>query len=316
MKNKILSLLLLVSLTMSIPGLSFALDNEKVLTDFLWNRVVSLKPPHRPKVALVLGGGGARGLAHIGVLKVLEEEKIPVDIVVGTSVGALIGALYASGMEVSKFEKMSESIGWSDLINASGPAFVNLLVSNQLLSSERMEKYLKKNIGDVRFDELKIQFACVATDLITGERIIFKEGEVVPSARASATMPGVFAPVEYRHRYLVDGGLTDNLPVDVAKLLGADLVIAVVVSGNFNKNKMLNVFMVLNQSINIQGKLLDVQSLENSDFVIRPDVGDVSTIDLGRSNECVDAGILGARKSMAALKLLLIQRTSDYYLFK
>ncbi|MCB4792679.1 MAG: patatin-like phospholipase family protein [Elusimicrobia bacterium] len=316
MKNKTLSAVILIFLLISLPGYSFALDNEKILTDLLWSRVIALRPPHRPKVALVLGGGGARGFAHIGVLKVLEEEKVPIDIVTGTSVGALIGALYASGLDVNQFEKMSENVGWNDLVNASGPALVNLLLTNQLLSSERMEKYLKKNIRDLRFDELKIKFACVATDIITGERIIFKEGEIVPCVRASATMPGVFEPVEYRHRYLVDGGLVDNIPVDVAKLLGADFIIAVAVSGNFSKNRISNVFMVLTQSINIQGKLLDKDNLGMSDIVIQPDVGDVSAIDLGCSNECIDAGITATRKSVAVLKQMLIKKTSAYYLFR
>jgi NTE family protein len=316
MKNSILKSLILLSLLINLQQTAFSLDNEKLLTDFFWNRVTSIKPPHRPKVAVVLGGGGARGLAHIGVLKVLQEENIPIDIIVGTSVGAIIGALYSSGVEISKIEKMSENVGWNDLVDASGPALVNMLITNRLLSSEKMEGYLKKNIGNLRFDELKIQFACVATDLVTGERIIFKEGAVVPSARASATMPGVFEPVEYRHRYLVDGGILDNIPTDVAKLLGADFIIAVAVSGDFSKRKISNVFMVLNQSINIQGKILDQENLKNSDIVIQPNVGDISTIDLGHSDECVNAGIIAARKSVGVLKHMLIQRTSDYYLFQ
>ncbi|MBN1621524.1 MAG: patatin-like phospholipase family protein [Endomicrobiales bacterium] len=316
MKNNLVRYVILFSIAISVCSTLYPLDEESFLTNYLWDSFVNLKPPKRPKIALVLGGGGARGLAHIGVLKVLEEEKVPIDIVTGTSVGALIGALYCSGVNIEKIENMAENIGWDDLVNVSGPTLAKLLIANRLLSSERMEKYLRDNIGNLRFDELDTKFACVATDLVTGERIIFREGEVVPAARASATVPGVFEPVEYRHRYLVDGGLFDNVPCDVAELLGADFIIAVSVSGDFSKNKISNVFMVLSQAISIQGRLLDQESLKMADIAIQPYVGDISSIDLGHSRECVDAGILAARKSIVKLKHMLINKTSDQYLFE
>jgi NTE family protein len=255
-------------------------------------------------------------LAHIGVLKVLNEEKLPVDIIVGSSVGALIGSLYAAGVPMAKIEQIGENVGWNDLTDISDPNLIRLVLTRRLLSTEKIETYLEKNIGKAEFSELKIPFACIATDLNTGERIIMREGSVALAARASSTVPGLFDPVEFRHRYLIDGGLSDNIPTDVAKLMNADFIIAVVVSADFSKNDVSNVFMVLTQSIYIQGKLLDQEKTALADFVIAPKVDDVSAVDLGRSKDCIEAGITAARQAMPQLKQRLIELTSDYYLFK
>ncbi|MFH1368372.1 MAG: patatin-like phospholipase family protein [Elusimicrobiota bacterium] len=307
---------LLIILSMSIYTPARCLDQETFLTNYLWQRFIELAPPHRPRIALVLGGGGARGLAHIGVLKVLDEEKLPVDMIIGNSVGALVGSLYAAGVPMDKIEQIGENIGWNDLTNISDPSIIRLLITKRLLSTEKMEKYLQKNIGSVRFEDLKIPFACVATDLKTGERIILRDGDVALAARASSTVPGLFDPVPYRQRFLVDGGLSDNIPTDVARLLGADFIIAVVASADFSKYDVSNVFMVLTQSIYIQGRLLDNERLKLSDFTIIPKVKDVTAVDLSRSKDCIEAGVLAARQKILELKQALIQRTSDEYLFK
>jgi len=291
-------------------------DEDKLITGYLWKKFVRLSPPRRPKIALVLGGGGARGLAHIGVLKVLREENVPIDMVVGTSVGALIGAVYCAGEPMDKIEKMGETINWNDLTNLSDSSLVRLLISDHLLSTEKIEKYLSEKIGNKNFEDLKIPFACVATDLVTGEKIIFREGQVARAARASSTIPGIFDPVQFRHRYLVDGGLFDNIPTDVAKLMGADIIIAVSVSADFSKNDISNVFMILTQSIYIQGRQLEEERAKLADVVIRPRVGDVSAVDLGRSRECIDAGVSAARQSVGQIKLRLIESVTDYYLFQ
>ncbi len=297
------------------PTLS-AFDEEQFLVDYYWKKVIALKPPQRPRIALVLGGGGARGLAHIGVIKVFEEENIPVDIVVGTSVGAIIGSLYSAGVSIDKIENMSQSIGWDKLVNVSGPALVKMLIANQLLSTDRMEKYLSDNIGNARFENLNKTFACVAADIITGERVVLREGDVSLCVRASATMPGVFEPVEYRQRFLVDGGIVDNVPCDVAKLLGADFVIGVSVEGDFSRNKINNVFMIMAQSLYIQGKYLDESSLKDADVMIKPDVGDVSTVDLGRFDDCIKAGISSTHQQVMKIKKMIIEKIAREYLFK
>ena len=304
-----------IFLTSTLP-LNSEYNDEQFMTDFFWRNIVKLSPPERPRIAVVLSGGGARGLAHIGVLKVFEEEGVPVDIVVGTSVGALVGALYAAGIPIDKIEKLGENVGWNDMADLSWASFLQLFLRERMLPTEKMEKYITGNIGRRRFDELNIPFACVATDLVTGERVIFRDGEVALAARASATVPGIFDPVEYRHRFLVDGGLFDNIPTDVAELLGADIIIAVAVSSDFSKNSISTVYRVLTQAIYIQGKVLDAEHLKIADYVIRPRVGDVSALDLGRSKECIDAGIRAARASLPELKSMLIERTSVQWLFK
>ncbi|OGS19834.1 MAG: hypothetical protein A3J83_08105 [Elusimicrobia bacterium RIFOXYA2_FULL_40_6] len=253
-------------------------------------------------------------MAHVGVLKVLKEEGIPVDAVVGTSVGALIGALYCSGMDVSKIEALAEEIGWNKLTNLSTPSLVSLIISEKLLSTEKMEKYISENIGNKQFYELKIPFACVATDLKTGEKIIFKEGDVASAARASATIPGVFSPVEYRHRFLVDGGLVDNIPTDLAKMFNADIIIAVDIKDDFSRNNMSNMMLVLSQSIFIQAGILSRESLKLADFVISPSVSDVSAYELWRSRECIDAGVIAARKSAPQIKQLIMDKTFKWLL--
>ncbi|MCX5781537.1 MAG: patatin-like phospholipase family protein [Elusimicrobia bacterium] len=301
-------------ISINIPYLS-AIDEEKIITDYFWQKVRTLSPKDRPKIALVLGGGGARGLAHIGVLKVLEEEKVPIDIVVGTSVGSLIGALYCSGIPVEKIEKMGEDVQWDKITNMGSITLLKLFLSEQLLSTKKMEDYLARTIGNKRFDEMDKTLACIATDINTGEMIVLREGSVAFAARASSTIPGVFAPVEYRHRYLVDGGISSNIPVDTAKLLGADIVIAVSVTSDISKSNISNVLMTLTQSIYIQGSVLNKERLKNADIVIQPNVGDISAIDLGRFEECIDAGIIAARKLIPQIKRFLIEKTDDDKLF-
>lgn len=293
----------------------FALDEEKIVAGYFWQKTADLKASDRPKIALVLGGGGARGLAHIGVLKVLEEEKVPVDIVVGTSVGALIGALYCSGISMGKIERIGEDVRWNNITNLKSITLLRLLLSEQLLSTKKMEEYLSKNIGNKSFDELSKTFACVATDINTGEMIVMKEGDVAFAARASATIPGVFAPAEFRHRYLVDGGISSNIPTDIAKLLGADIIIAVPVSADISKSNVSNVMMTLTQAIYIQGRLLDKERLKDADIVIRPKVGEISIVDLGRSKECIDAGVLAARKAIPEIKRFILGKINERKLF-
>ena len=315
-KSRFFCTVFILIVLLAVPSPSYSFDEETFVSHYFWQKFTKLSPPRRPKIALVLGGGGARGLAHIGVLKVLDEEKVPVDIVVGTSVGALVGSLYAAGVPLQKIEKLGENIGWNDLSDITETGIIKMLLTGHLLSTEKMEKFIAENIGPKRFDELEKPFACVATDLVTGERIVFREGEIGPAVRASSTIPGIFDPVEYRHRYLVDGGLLDNIPVDIARMMGADIIVAVVVSADFSRNDVSNVYMVLVQAIYIQGKAMDVERMHEADFVIKPNVSGVSAVDLGHSSECIDGGVVATRRVVAELKNLLMERTSDCYLFR
>ncbi|MBI4397425.1 MAG: patatin-like phospholipase family protein [Elusimicrobia bacterium] len=283
-------------------------EQEVLLTEALWSRLRELPPQKRPRVGLVLGGGGARGLAHIGVLKVLEQEKVPIDLVVGTSVGALVGALYTAGLPTSDIERIGQEIGWDSLTDLSTARLVKLLVTESLLSTERMEEYVGRYIGDKQFADLKTSFACVAADLKTGEQIIIREGSVALAARASATMPGMFQPVHYRHRLLVDGGVVNNVPVDVAKVLGVDIILCVNLPANFSKYNVSNVFMTLTQALYIQGQMISQERLSQADVVITPKVGDVTALELWKSQECIEAGIVAARESIPQIRKTLVKK--------
>lgn len=305
----------LVSITLSQTNL-IALDHhleDTIIFEYLWEEVINLKPTkERPLVAVVLSGGGARGFAHIGVLRVLETHRIPIDIVVGTSAGAIIGGLYASGVPLEKLENIAGDIGWDKLTELSGTSIINLFTTQKLLSTENMDIYLKRYLGDKNFYELPRKFVCVATDITTGEKIVFTEGKVRTAIRASATIPGIFEPVSFRHRLLVDGGLVDNIPVDVARELGAEIVIVLTARGDISKSNLRSIFGMLTQAIYIQGQQLENESLKKADIIISPDVKDISIIEFSRAKECIDAGIIAGNLKINDIKKLIINRTLEY----
>ena len=285
-----------------------AAGRDAALYNALWQKIRGLTPERRPRVALVLSGGGARGLAHIGVLQVLEREGVPIDLIVGTSVGALVGALKSSGMPASKIARLADEIGWSELTNLNTARIVQLFLTERLLSTQKMEKYLAAHIGDKKFADLPTAFACVAADIRTGEQVVLREGGVALAARASATMPGLFEPVPYRHRLLVDGGLVDNVPTDVARRLGADLLICVYTPADFTRHQLNNVLTTLTQALYIQGQVKSEARLSLADFVVRPEVSDISALELWRSRDCIEAGRRAADASWPDLRRLLVER--------
>ncbi len=288
-------------------------EDDYLLTT-LWDAYRTLPRKRDLKIGLALSGGGARGLAHIGVLKVFEEEDIPVDAIAGNSVGALIGALYAAGVSPVEMEEMSQEIGWPDLTDFTRWSLFRLFLTEQKLSTRNMESYLKKHMGNRRFDQLKIPFACSATDLQTGERVVFREGPVAFAARASATIPGLFEPVQFRHRFLVDGGLVNNIPTDLVALLGAQIIVAVAVVSDFSGIQPQNIFSTMNQALYIQSQALSDRDVARADFVIRPELRDISATDLSRTAECIDAGILAARRAVPGIKRLLVDKNFDLIL--
>ncbi len=303
----VLALLLLgPSWVLAVPG---PVTNEDAfLLDVLWNRYTGMVPKDDLRLGVALGGGGARGLAHIGVLKALEEEDITIGALAGSSVGALIGSLYAAGINTTQLEQMTQDIGWSSLSNYSRYSLVRLVLTEEKLSNDKMEAYLRERIGDKRFDELKIPFACVATDLQTGERVIFREGPVAIAARASATIPGMFKPVEYRHRYLVDGGLVTNLPTELLTSMDVNMIVAVDVTSDIAQMKPKSVLDVLNQSISILSERLAKDESKRAQVIIRPKMGDIGMMDISRSDESIDAGILAGRQAVPAIKRLILDR--------
>jgi len=188
---------------------------------------------HTPKLALVLGGGGARGLAHIGVLKALEKNNIKVDLVVGTSMGAFVGGFYAAGISVYEMEEIALSVDRVMVAKMLAPG----LSSSGFVDNERIRKYLKRYLGELNIEQLQIPFASIATDLITGEEVIIDKGSLVEAIMASIAIPALFQPVYHSNRYLIDGGLTNPLPVSAAKKLNAKRIIAVNIAPNPDRIK-------------------------------------------------------------------------------
>ncbi|HEX9401497.1 MAG TPA: patatin-like phospholipase family protein [Anaeromyxobacter sp.] len=252
-----------------------------------------------PKVALVLGGGAARGFAHIGVIRVLEQERIPVDLVVGTSVGSLIGALYASERNSFELEWAAFQLKQEDLFDFR---IVNAVLGMGLARGEQLEAFVRAKVKQERIEELKVPFAAVATDLNWGKRVVLDKGSIAKAVHASSAIPGVFEPVSHDGKLLVDGGVIDNIPIDVARAKGADLVIAVDISediGNVNIKNMLDVML---QSTNIMFAVNVAHRLVGADVVVAPKVGGVGMLDFSQKKQCMDAGIEAARAAVPRIR--------------
>ncbi|WP_432261474.1 patatin-like phospholipase family protein [Cupriavidus sp. TMH.W2] len=280
----------------------------------------------RPRICLVLSGGGARGAAHIGVLKVLEAMRIPVDCIAGTSMGSLVGGAYATGMGPAEMERLVSGLSTDKLFKERPPRqdltirrkqddFTNLLTpeigvqSSGLLlpkgavSGVQLETVLRQlaNAPGFRdFDQLPIPYRAVATDLVAGTPVVFSQGEMANVMRASMSVPGAVAPAEYKGRLLVDGGLTDNLPVDVARNMGADIVIAVNLGTPLMKREELtSIIGVTGQMLNIlteQNVRASLASLLPTDVLIEPALGDFSATDFDHLPATIPIGEAAARK--------------------
>ena len=198
----------------------------------------------RPKIGVALGGGFARGIAHIGILRVLEQHQIPVDFIAGTSVGALVAATYASGTSLDEMERQGILTTFRD--------FGRWTVSRMgMASNDRLEHYLQKLTPVRTFKEMKIPLSIVATDIISGESVHFTDGEIAPALRASCAYPGLFLPVEYRGHILVDGFLTETVPAEAVRELGADVVISVHLEPGLLGGKPRNTIEVISRSFSI-----------------------------------------------------------------
>ena len=283
----------------------------------------------RPKICLVLSGGGARGAAHVGVLKVLEEYRVPIDCIVGTSMGALVGAGYATGTSVAEMERINAEISTALLfkeqpprdqqtmriksddyrpyigpefgINASGLKLPKGFVSGVQLES--VLRRLAKAKGYLNFDKLPIPYRAVATDLVTGKPVVFSKGELANVMRASMSVPGVVAPAEINGMILVDGMLTRNLPVETARAMGADIIIAVNVGTPLLKRDELgSILGVTNQMLSIlteQNVQASLAKLKPKDILITPELGDYSTGDFDNLAKISPLGEVAAESQIA-----------------
>ena len=289
-------------------------------------------PLLRPKIGLVLSGGGARGLAHVGVLKVLERARVPVDVVVGTSMGAIVGGLYASGMRADEIERELLKVRWEEVFASRverrelperrkdqdqemsaalelGWRDGELRVPQATVSSRGLETLLRRYTLAVRnvtdFDRLPIAFRAVATDMESGEQVELSTGDLAMALRSSMSVPGVFAPIEREGRILGDGGLVNNLPVDIARSLGAEVVLAVNVGTPVGGRETLGSIIGLTaQMINIlteQNVQRSLASLTARDLLIRPDLQRLGAGDFDKTAQFIELGRLGAEAQLTRL---------------
>jgi NTE family protein len=257
------------------------------------------------KVGLALGGGAARGLAHIGVLEVLEREGIPVDLIAGTSAGAAVGALYAKGRSVAQIKELVHNTGWRRLFSLIDLA----LPKSGFIEGARIKDLLRSVIGDISFSDLKIPLSCVATDISSGEEVVISDGLVLEGVRASISIPVIFTAVRWRDRYLVDGGLVNPLPVSTVRGMGADFVIAVNVIPPMGvrvqppkEAKEPGIFQAIMHSLYIATYSLVSSNLAGADVVIEPKLPNIGYGDFHRAGETIRRGEIAAEELVEQLK--------------
>ncbi|KAF0812032.1 putative NTE family protein [Andreprevotia sp. IGB-42] len=248
--------------------------------------------PVKPlKIGIALGGGAARGFAHIGVIKMLEANGIHLDVVAGTSAGSVVGSLFASGLDAFQLQENSFSLDEAKIRDVS-------LMSGGLVKGQKLQDYVNGLIGGRPIEKLARPFAAVTTELETGRRTVFVKGNTGMAVRASSSIPGVFEPVLINGKKYVDGGVVSPVPVDAARELGADIVIAVDISARPDGKSPTSMLGIASQSIMIMGQKLGEQELARADVVIRPRVGKIGPADFDQKNTAI---LEGEKAALAAL---------------
>ena len=271
----------------------------------LSRKTAPILPSRIPAIGIALGGGFARGIAHIGVLKVLEQEGIPIRAVAGTSVGALIGAAYCSGLSIRELEDVAHHCRFT--------TFARWTLSRYgFASNDRMVAFLARTLKCKTFEELRIPLGVTATDFNTGEGVVFHSGSIVDPVRASCAYPGMFLPVEIRGRYLVDGMLSYPVPTLPLREMGADRVLAVHLKGTWsNGGPPRHLFDVIGQSFAIAQDAMASVWKESADLVIEPDVAGFAYDDFKRADELIHSGEVAIRKALPEVRKWLAAETTS-----
>ncbi|MCD5322571.1 MULTISPECIES: patatin-like phospholipase family protein [Pontibacillus] len=237
----------------------------------------------RPVIGLALGSGGARGFAHLGVLKALHDAGIQVDLIAGSSMGALVGSLYCAGQDMDQLYKLARTFKRKYYLDFTVPKM-------GFIQGKRIKEYISLFTHRKNIEDLKIPFAVIATDLKTGEKVIFKEGNTANAVRASISIPGIFVPEKIGDRLLVDGGVVDRVPISVAREMGADIVIGVDCAHFDGSNEVQSIYDVIIQSIEIMQEELLSQIDLNADFMLKPDIKKYSSRAFTDIEEIVNEG--------------------------
>jgi NTE family protein len=270
------------------------------VTSDLYSRFKFMDTPRLiPGIGLALGGGFARGYAHLGVLKVFEEQQIPISCISGSSIGSIIGAAYASGVPLGSIISKCRQIRFRD--------FARWRVSRfGVASNDRLEHLLQRFFDSRQFEHLKIPTAVVATDLDTGDPVVFKQGSLVEPIRASCAFPGLFEPVQIGTRYLADGGLVAPVPTRAARELGAEIVVGVSVGmHDGRRGAPSNIFQVVSRAVSAAQKHQLEVSERYADLVLRPSVPTIAWDDFARADEAIEAGASVARNALPQIRKLL-----------
>jgi len=263
---------------------------------------IPVEPPRKaPKVALVLGAGAAKGFAHVGVLKVLEANRVPVHMIVGTSVGSLVGSLYAYGYPAYDLQKVAMGLERGELVDLTVP-------DNGFVKGELLESYVNRMLRGAKMGNLRIPFYAVATDIGSGQEMVFGKGNTGLAVRASCSIPGVFQPVRIGDRTYVDGGVVSPVAVDAARRMGADVVIAVDISGGVSGSIPETTLDTIFQSINIMYSKIAASQLSRADVVIHPMVGHIASGDFTKRHEAILEGEKAAQAALPKIRAMLGDR--------
>ncbi|MFH1791074.1 MAG: patatin-like phospholipase family protein [Candidatus Omnitrophota bacterium] len=249
----------------------------------------------RKKIALAMGGGAARGIANIGVLKALEREGIRADLLVGSSMGALVAASYSAGMSLKDLEEEAAAFTWHDIADVT-------LSRIAFTKGEKLKQIVERLTGGKGFSDCRIPLYVTATAIESGEEVLFSSGDLAQVVRASCSWPGFFPPVEVDGQMLCDGGIRNSVPVKWARQLGGEFVIAVKVGFAPQKIEVGNVFQLMTQSIQIMGEELDKYQSMNADVVIEPGLEGVNQLDFQKSRDIIRMGELACMAKMPYLK--------------
>jgi NTE family protein len=277
----------------TITGAAPAADTSKV------PNIASL-PKVTPKLALVLGGGAARGFAHIGVIQVLEEAGIKPNLVVGTSAGSVVAAIYASGKTGAQLQRIADVMDQSALTDWNMS-----ILKRGMMRGEALERFIRQQTGSKNIEQLPLSLGVVATDLQSGEGILFQKGDIATAVHASSAVPSVFEPVKIGEREYVDGGLVSPVPVRYARQMGADIVVAVDISSTPEGNKSEDMFKILLQTFTIMSKSISSYELVQADILVRPALLGVSSIEFANRQQSIDAGRAAMKQAIPKLKLLM-----------
>ena len=260
------------------------------------NTVSHTAPKPKATVALALGGGASKGFAHIGIIKVLKENNIPVKIVTGTSAGSIVGSMYASGMSPDRLELEAEILGKTDLVDLT-------LSTSGFIKGEKLQNYINRKVGNRPMQQFPIKFAAVATDFESGKPVVFNVGNAGQAVRASASIPNVFQPVVIGNRKYVDGGLSQPVPVSAAKKMGANFIIAVDISARPAKNVSQGMFSYLDQTFNVMSQTALRQELGQANVVIKPQVLELGSVGgFDQKQRAIQLGEQAARAALPEIK--------------